>query len=153
MIKFYKIPMRTNFASTENGKLIDILKEKYPELYKREMETIKLQYVDEPLPKDVLNRYYQETSLMYMERGVPEYIIAAAEEDKMYEYWTRTPLNISKVILNKHEIEEEAAYYYILDNADYMDVASDLFPKSNKPSILKKPIEFVKKIIPCKRDN
>lgn len=152
MANYYKIALRSNFASYKKTKFINILKEKHPQIYNREMEYIlaKRKMIDFHFESEEQEKQYKtETKEMYKAAGIPEYVIIEEECGKIYEYWTQKPVTASKVILDKCKITPEEATDYILDSIDYKNSAEYIFSK-RKENIIEKTLQLVKKHVPTK---
>lgn len=142
--KYYKIPLTARIVSANGVSLIEILHQKYPELYDREMDRITLTYGIGPKTKnpEILERIYkdkEETSQLYREMGVPEHIIAIKNplSSELTVYGTETKLEtIGNYPFEQQEISVSGAAEYMANAAyDYADFIQTYFEKPKQKKI------------------
>lgn len=124
-MKFYKIPLTDRMIKIEGKSLIEILQEKFPELYEREMERINIQYEDcpgstNPVLEKILKEYNTKTNLCYQEEKLPTYLLAIQKDDEIREYATNTPLTANhKTFTELREVTPEQFNTYLDQNPNY----------------------------------
>lgn len=161
MKKYYKIPMTERIVKVDDTSLFDILQEHYPDLYNREKGRVELQYggtnpgIMTPQLEEIVSEYNHETDLMYLEQGVPKYIIAVDTDGEVKEYATGTELQTHGMgsLLQGREVSQTQAYEYLDTTANYIEVVGNLFAKEEKKELKKSYISRIISALTSKKDN
>lgn len=142
MSKYYKIPLTERAVSLSSGSLYKNLRENYPALYNREVGRMDLKYGDARHHTDskTMEKYNKETSILYKEIGLPEFIIAVEKVsgEGIQEISTSTPLIASKEFLRTRNVSKETAILYIEKEEDYSEQIATFFTAKKDKSYQKK---------------
>lgn len=121
--EYFLIPLTSNSAYIDGKCLNDILKETYPELYQREIFKIRLLHstkvigfgpkIKEDLAK--CSKYIAETSEMYRQMNVPEYLIAYGNSSCIKEVLTDKIITDNDYIISLLSVTKERAQQYYND--------------------------------------
>lgn len=121
--EYFLIPLTSNSAYIDGKCLNDILKETYPELSIREIFKTRLLHstkvigfgpkIKEDLAK--CSKYIAETSEMYRQMNVPEYLIAYGNKSCIKEVLTDKVITDKDYIISLQSVTKERAQQYYND--------------------------------------
>lgn len=136
-MKYYKIPVTHRMIKMNGRSLFKILKEFYPELYQRELERVELTYGGDepgsmtPQLEMALEKFQSQTDEMYLELGVPKFIIGFETDDgQILESNTRTPMTTNHKIDNifqVYEVSRDEALNAINEERNYQDATAQMY--------------------------
>ncbi len=161
MPKFYKIPLTERAISAHSTSLYEILREKHPILYDREVGRIELLYgaLDPNLTTEELERrernYNSRTAEIYGFHQVPQYLIAIDRDDgAITELATHTELSgRHNSIFKIREVSGEEATKYFKGEPSYFEAMSNFLTLQKENRETKKPFERIKAIFRPSQDN
>ena len=135
-MKYYLVPITSKIIKCANTStsVADILKSVDLELYKMEIEKIKLEYDFEDtaveeimLRKNESDKIAKKSTELYKVRRLPDKILLIEKEDKIYESATKLPVeSVSEVYLKVFSVDCDEALKYFTDD-DYSEKVFNLF--------------------------
>lgn len=131
-MNYYLIPVVDSCVYYNLKSLKDNLKEKSLLLYERELKKLDILYESSSQKKSSLeveyNNYLLDTKRLYIEKNIPQYIVARGNLYSIREVVTGIKIiSSSKVNLEMNEISKNMALEYLEDNCSYNDSVNNFF--------------------------
>lgn len=139
MKKYYKIQTTERVIGTKGLSLYATLQSKSQRLYKREQERIDILYdynpgIQNPISEKLADVHNIETSKMYVEENLPEFIIIVQNEDgNFYELISKEPITVTaKTYLFNKDITKEEIKDFFEEHPDYKENVTNFFSLNKK---------------------